>query len=445
MPVKSGNGFSSRRSLPNSRSSARCRRRRAALPRRLQPCARSAADRRAGSARCRPAHCPAHCPPHGVGNRADGRSSHCRPGLLRSTGDRAFRGPPGCRGTRDFSRGGRLSRVSRVALPRPAEFPRLVTLAIAVAALARRRPAKIARRVAAVVVAVLHLPRRTLALRVEYVGLRPMAGRDHLVLLRPIPVLVVHILAAERPPQRARGPVLLGKGLCRCDYSQIMLGMLEIVLGHHRIAGGLGIARQLEVFLGDMLGIAADLDVRTVALEHPVYRISLTTAAAARSVLMLIMLTLSHSAIYTRNCDPRPSSGRAAAPVHRVPRNAVPETLMSKKADLRGNLRQSRSSAHGFRKLSALNGFNLRRERRQPELTSPHPPSALPGPAVVPAMSAECPCRDASIGRDTTRLPSAFQLLFSYAECPKFKIHHAPWRLRIMSAAPPPCRGRRDP
>ena len=85
-----------------------------------------------------------------------------------------------------------------------------------------------------------------------------------------------------------------------------MLGMLEIVLGHHRIAGGLGITRQLEVFLGDMLGIAADLDVRTVALEHPVYRISLTTAAAARSVLMLIMLTLSHSAIYTRNCDPRP-------------------------------------------------------------------------------------------------------------------------------------------
>jgi len=102
---------------------------------------------------------------------------------------------------------------------------------------------------------------------------------------------------------------------------------------------------------------------------------------------------------------------------------------MSKKADLRGNLRQSRSSAHGFRKLSTLNGFNLRRERRQPELTFLHPPSALPGPAVVPAMSAECPCRDASIGRDTTRLAPAFQLLFSYAECPKLKICHAPWPL----------------
>ena len=71
-----------------------------------------------------------------------------------------------------------------------------------------------------------------------------------------------------------------------------MLGMLEIVLGHHRIAGGLGIARQLEIFLRDMLGIAPDLDVRTVALEHPVDRISLATAAAARPVLMRIMLTL---------------------------------------------------------------------------------------------------------------------------------------------------------
>ena len=214
MPVKSGDRFSSRRSLPNFRSSARRRRRRAALPRRLQPCARSAAGRRAGSARCRPAR---HCPPHGAGNRADARSSHCRPGLLRSE-----RAASGIARLADLPVVAELATLARrtasrcrgpVALPRPAEFPRLVTLAIAVAALARRRAAKIARRVATLVVAALHLPRRTLALGVEYVGLRPMAGRDHLVLLRPIPVLIVHIVA-ERPPQRARGAAFCWAKVC---------------------------------------------------------------------------------------------------------------------------------------------------------------------------------------------------------------------------------------
>ena len=46
-----------------------------------------------------------------------------------------------------------------------------------------------------------------------------------------------------------------------------MLGVLEIVLRHHNIAGRLRVTRQLQVFLGDMLGGAADLDVRVRSIR----------------------------------------------------------------------------------------------------------------------------------------------------------------------------------
>lgn len=173
--------------------------------------------------------------------------------------------------------------VTEIPLPRPAEFPRLLAFALALAAL--------------------QLPHRALRLEIDDVGLRPVAGRDEILVLRAIGLLVLDIIAAEWPPDTARRSVLLSEALCRRDDAQIMLGVLVIVFGHHRVAGRLGIARQLQILLGDMLGIAADLDVRPIAFEHPVNRTTLATAAAARSVLVL---TLSHSAIYTRNCDPRP-------------------------------------------------------------------------------------------------------------------------------------------
>jgi hypothetical protein len=52
----------------------------------------------------------------------------------------------------------------------------------------------------------------------------------------------------------------------RRDDAQIMLGVLEVVFGRHRIAAGLRIAGELAVFLGDMLRRAADFDVRAVRL-----------------------------------------------------------------------------------------------------------------------------------------------------------------------------------
>jgi hypothetical protein len=45
------------------------------------------------------------------------------------------------------------------------------------------------------------------------------------------------------------------------DQPEIMFGMLEITLRHHRIAGGLRIARELEIFFADVLGGAANLHI----------------------------------------------------------------------------------------------------------------------------------------------------------------------------------------
>ena len=74
---------------------------------------------------------------------------------------------------------------------------------------------------------------------------------------------------------------LLVIGLSGKHDAQIVLGMLEIALSHHDVAGGLGIAAELEILVGDGLSGAADLHVRPVALIHPAQRVSPASAAAA--------------------------------------------------------------------------------------------------------------------------------------------------------------------
>ena len=49
--------------------------------------------------------------------------------------------------------------------------------------------------------------------------------------------------------------------------------MLQIAFGRDRIAGRLRIARQLQIFLGDMMRGAADLDVGSIRLVGPRQRI----------------------------------------------------------------------------------------------------------------------------------------------------------------------------
>jgi hypothetical protein len=110
---------------------------------------------------------------------------------------------------------------------------------------------------------------------------RPLAARGEAV--APILValeIVVAVLAVVRPEVLRLG---------RHDDAIVVLGVLEIVLGHHRVARGLGVARQLRIFLGDMGGVTAHLHVRTVALVIARKRIGMlaSTVAVARAVLVL--------------------------------------------------------------------------------------------------------------------------------------------------------------
>ena len=68
-----------------------------------------------------------------------------------------------------------------------------------------------------------------------------------------------------------------------------MFGVLEIAFGHHRIAGGLGVARELEVFFGDVMGGAPDLDVWSVKLIGPGKRVrplAVTSTTTATRLLL---------------------------------------------------------------------------------------------------------------------------------------------------------------
>jgi len=80
--------------------------------------------------------------------------------------------------------------------------------------------------------------------------------------------------------------LLLG-GLGRCDQAEIMLGMLEIALGHHRVAGRLGIARELQIFLSDVMGCTANFHVRAVGFIGPRERIRPLAVVATAHTLVL--------------------------------------------------------------------------------------------------------------------------------------------------------------
>ena len=79
----------------------------------------------------------------------------------------------------------------------------------------------------------------------------------------------------------------------RHDDARIMLGVLQIILCEHRVAGRLGIAGERKILLRDMRRRAPDLHIRSVGFEAArqrivVFPIVITTATAA------ILLSLPH-------------------------------------------------------------------------------------------------------------------------------------------------------
>ena len=78
--------------------------------------------------------------------------------------------------------------------------------------------------------------------------------------------------------------------LGRRDQAEIMLGVLVVILGCDGVAGGARIARELEIFLGNVRGGAADLDVGAVRFVDPGHRV----LAAPVVVVIVIIVAVAH-------------------------------------------------------------------------------------------------------------------------------------------------------
>jgi len=184
----------------------------------------------------------------------------------------------------------------RLALPiAPAAITVAVAVTIAIAIVPARLPVVIAPRAAVVAIAailtnlLLALPfSETLRLRIEDPGLRLLAANGAVASAALIALVVTGIEAAlDCLALRALTMLPLATLLLLAeghDDAIVVLGMLQVSFGQHRIAGGLSIARERHVFFGDMGRIATDLYVRTVRLiaaSERILALAATDIAAA--------------------------------------------------------------------------------------------------------------------------------------------------------------------
>src|SRR5208283_5633483 len=89
------------------------------------------------------------------------------------------------------------------------------------------------------------------------------AARRHVVLVAVGPALALLALAAVLL-------TLLHRLVHRVQDAEIVLGVLEIAFRHHPVAARGRVAAELQVFLEQLLGGAADADVRAAAVEDVV-------------------------------------------------------------------------------------------------------------------------------------------------------------------------------
>ena len=91
-----------------------------------------------------------------------------------------------------------------------------------------------------------------------------------------------------------------------------MLGVLEIIFRRDRIAGGLGVTRELEIFLRDVIGRSADLHVGAVGFIDPCQRVVaaaviivvvvvVVVVAPAHALVVMMLLTVSHGLLFNNS------------------------------------------------------------------------------------------------------------------------------------------------
>jgi len=135
---------------------------------------------------------------------------------------------------------------------------------------------------------------RLIALFARLLLLIRLGRRVRLVVRLRIVVAVQAVLVRFALLERLILPELF---LRRGDQAEVMFGVLIVILGRHRIAGGRRITRKLDVLFGDVIRGTADFHIRPVGFVNPCQRIVVLTAAAAAAVTTahpMLVLTVSH-------------------------------------------------------------------------------------------------------------------------------------------------------
>src|SRR6266436_2240135 len=115
------------------------------------------------------------------------------------------------------------------------------------------------------------------------------AGRTDWLVIALVVHVVTHIVPAVHSAfaaeEGSRLPELFLRG---GDQAEIMLRMLEIALLGNRIPGRLGVARKLQVFLGNVGRGASHFDIRSVRFVHPRERIVTLAVAPPHTLVLLV-------------------------------------------------------------------------------------------------------------------------------------------------------------
>jgi len=134
--------------------------------------------------------------------------------------------------------------------------------------------------------------RVTRLLLVPLIGLRLLCRNEARLLpeAREILALIVAVVLEHFLVARLRLRLVLPELLLGCrDQAEIVLGVLVVVLGGDGVARGARIARKLQIFLRDVRGSTADLDVGAVGFEHPGHRV-----LAAPVVIVVVIVPVAH-------------------------------------------------------------------------------------------------------------------------------------------------------
>ena len=147
---------------------------------------------------------------------------------------------------------------------------------------------------------------------VRHEGLLPVVPAIlEVILVAGLELLVVAAAATAFRPLRLEVRILLAELLVRRrDQAEIMLGVLEVVFGRHRIAGGLRVTGELEIFLRHVMRRAADFHIRAVGFINPCQRVVtapvivvviVIVVAPAHALVVMLMLTVSHGLLFNNS------------------------------------------------------------------------------------------------------------------------------------------------